>query len=70
MSQKEVPPTFEKSFKQIQTNYGLNIYMARKRIMFLVYCEKMRLFENPNFKIWAIEHYYPKNLPLHETGFL
>ena len=24
--------------------------------MFLVYCEKMRLFENPIFKIWAIEH--------------
>ena len=33
--------------------------------MFLVYCEKMRLFENPIFKIWAIEHYYPRNLPLH-----
>ena len=54
VSQKEVPPTFEKSLPKTQTCYSSNIYMARKRIMFLVYCEKMRLFENPNFKIWTI----------------
>ena len=40
------------------------LYMTQNYIMFLVYCEQIRLFENPIFKIWAIEHYYPRNLPL------
>ena len=47
-----------KIIKKIQTYYGLNIDMAWKRIMLFVYCEKLRLFENSNFKIWAVEHYY------------
>ena len=54
VSQKEVPPTFEKSLPKIQMCCSSNMYMAQKRITFLVYCKKMRLFKNPNFKIWAI----------------
>ena len=42
----------------------VQINMAQKRIMFLVYCEKMRLFENPIFKIWVIEHYYLETIIL------
>ena len=43
VSPKEVPPTVEKSLPKIQTCYSSNIYMARKRIMFLVYCEKKEI---------------------------
>ena len=70
VSQKEVPLTFDKSLKQIRIYlYSFTIFIwleSRKRIMFLEYCEKMRLFENPNFKIWAIEQYHPRNLLLQE----
>ena len=62
-----------KEAKIITTNpdiLWLKYLYGSKAYYVLVYCYKMMLFENPNFKIWAIEHYYPRNLPLHETGFL
>ena len=46
VSQKEVPTTFDKSLKKSRRMVKI-IHMARKRIMFLMYCEKMILFENP-----------------------
>ena len=58
VSQKEVPPTFENIIKKNLGVLWLKYWYGSKAYcVFGVLWKKMRLFENSNFRIWAIEYY-------------